>query len=362
MHLDSLVRSLLLNTGRSDDGGHVRPGAFASKLLGAVGISVLACSMAARVASAQSVPGLEVQGQNDGLDLWLPKIQRPDGEYTNGLRVSLSRSIAPLWGRLVRSLAPCTGTEALGRRCLTTEFAIAQQMYTPFNAYNEPRPIDRPFAGWLHGDITANVISASHLSSLKLTAGFTGPPTLAANLQKAFHRAVGISTDDGWRYQLGFAPAGSLTYLGRIRVVLLANGGRAIVDVLPSWSVQGGNSRADAYGEVVARAGYHMPHPWNPASRAREGARTFGVWVYGGVRETGVAYDQTLDRSWSRDGASHSVERIPWVSRGEFGVGIRCHSLMINFGGVYDAREYRTEFASHPYGSLTVTIDHGLSH
>ena len=294
---------------------------------------VLVALMIPRETSAQTVPGIEIQGQNDGLDFWLPKIQRPDGEYTNGLRVSLTRSVAPLWGRLVRSMAPCTGTEGTGRRCLTTEFALAQQMYTPLNAYNEPRPIDRPFAGWLHGDITANVISASRLRSLRLTAGFTGSPTLAAKLQQAFHRAVGISSDDGWRYQLGFAPAGSLTYLERVRTVLVANSGRAIIDILPSWSIQAGNSRTDAYGEVVARAGYHLPHPWNPASRAREGPPTFGIWVYGGVRETGVAYDQTLDRSWSRDGASYSVERIPWVNRGEFGLGLRRHSFMIDFGG-----------------------------
>ncbi|MDQ2768858.1 MAG: lipid A deacylase LpxR family protein, partial [Gemmatimonadota bacterium] len=78
---------------------------------------------------AQAVPGTEVTGENDALDFWLPQKQRPDGEYTNGLRVSLSRSLAPLWGRFVKSAAPCTGKEARDQRCLTTEFAIAQQMY-----------------------------------------------------------------------------------------------------------------------------------------------------------------------------------------------------------------------------------------
>ena len=114
---------------------------IATQLLRAGAIMVLVALMIPRETSAQTVPGIEIQGQNDGLDFWLPKIQRPDGEYTNGLRVSLTRSVAPLWGRLVRSMAPCTGTEGTGRRCLTTEFALAQQMYTPLNAYNEPRPI-----------------------------------------------------------------------------------------------------------------------------------------------------------------------------------------------------------------------------
>ncbi|MBK5187265.1 MAG: DUF2219 family protein, partial [Gemmatimonadaceae bacterium] len=127
---------------------------------------------------AQAVPGTLVQGENDALDLWLPGKERPDGEYTNGLRISLSRSAAPLWGRLVGSASPCTGREAPTTRCLTTELAIAQQMYTPEplshraselasargparpafaaaqsasdSVISAPIPGDRPFAGWLH--------------------------------------------------------------------------------------------------------------------------------------------------------------------------------------------------------------------
>jgi lipid A 3-O-deacylase len=321
-----------------------------------------ACVAAPILASAQSVPGFEVQAENDGLNLWLPKIRRTDGEYTNGLRLSLSRGVAPLWGHILPSSSPCRGTETVARRCLTTEFAIAQQMYTPLNAENEPRPFDRPFVGWLHGDFTANVISTSRLRSFKLTVGFTGPPTLARNLQQAFHRAVGATNPDGWNYQLGFSVAGSLTYSERFRRVLVSIGGRAIVDVLPSWSLQAGNSRTDGYAEIVARAGWHLPHPWNLASRLREGAKASAIWIYGGVRETGIAYDQTLDRSWSRDETSYSVERIPWVSRSEFGLGVQHHSLRMTFGGVHEGREYQTEFSSHSYGSLTLTVDHLPGH
>lgn len=337
----------------------------AMPLASALRLTVLAVFLFAtspRLARAQAVPGFEIHGENDGLDLWLPKIERPDGEYTNGLRISLSRSVAPIWGHLIRSASQCTGRETAARRCLTTEFAIAQQMYTPLNAPNEPRPFDRPFAGWLHADVTANVISASRLRSFKLTTGFTGPATLAGDIQKAFHRAAGVTNGNGWRYQLGFSPAGSLTYVERLRVVLASPAGHTALDLLPSWSVQGGNSRSDAYGELVARAGFHIAHPWNPASRIREGSRSFGVWLYGGIRETVVAYDQTLDRDWVRNGSTYSVERIPWVNSYEFGVAVRRHSLMITLGGVCDAREYQTELASHPYGSLTVTMDHRLVH
>jgi hypothetical protein len=116
-----------------------------------------------RLAHAQAVPGTQVTGDNDALDIWLPQKERPDGEYTNGLRVSVSRSTAPLWGRLVPSAAPCTGREAAAQRCLTTELAIAQQMYTPEPLNHRgadsaggdiiisaPIPGDRAFAGHRH--------------------------------------------------------------------------------------------------------------------------------------------------------------------------------------------------------------------
>lgn len=312
---------------------------------------------------AQAVPGTLVQGENDALDIWLPRKQRPDGEYTNGLRVSLSRSAAPLWGRFVRSAAPCTGREPTSRRCLTTEFAIAQQMYTPQPVGGDPpAPVrgNRAFVGWLHADVTANVIAADRLTSFKLEAGFTGPATGARALQSAFHKIIGQYDPAGWSYQLGFFPAASLTYTDRLRAVLASSGERAILDILPAWSAQAGNSRTSAFGEVVARAGYHLSHPWSPAARTREGPRDFGIWLYGGVRESLVAFDQTLDRNYVKNDSTFAVDRLPWVTSYQFGVAVRRHSLTISFGGVHDAREYRTENLPHAYGSLVVNVDRGL--
>lgn len=322
--------------------------------------AAMAIAWAPTTSHAQAVPGTLVQGENDALDVWLPKIQRPDGEYTNGLRVSISRSVAPLWGRLMRSASPCTGRETLAERCLTTEFAIAQQMYTPLRDGSESGAGDRSFAGWLHADVTANIITATRLTSFRIEAGFTGPPTLAEALQKTFHELLGVDTGRGWRDQLGFLPAGSLSYTDQLRAVLASSGDHALFEILPAWNAQLGNSRTSAYGELIARAGYHVSHPWSLASRVREGRDSFGVWLYGGARETLVAYDQTLDRSWSRNDSTFSVERIPWVGSYEFGIAVRRHSLMIVFGGVHDAREYKTEVARHSYGSLTVTVDRGL--
>jgi lipid A 3-O-deacylase len=324
-------------------------------------------------APAQAVPGTQVTVDNDALDIWLTQKERPDGEYTNGLRVSLSRSMAPLWGRLVRSAAPCTGRESATQRCLTTELALAQQMYTPEPLshrgtdstgkiiIHSPIPGDRAFAGWLHADATANIISERRLTSFGISAGITGAQSGAEALQRGFHRVIGQSDPPGWRYQLGFRPAANLSYADHLLASLSASDGHDFADVSPSWSVQAGSARTSASADIVARAGYHLAHPWSPAARARAGARDFGVWVYAGVRETVVAYDQLLDRSYVKNGSALSVSRIPWVNSYEFGIAMRRHSLTITFGGTHDGKEYRTEeVPNHSYGTITVTVDRGL--
>ena len=327
---------------------------------------------------AQAVPGTQVTGENDALDVWLPQKQRPDGEYTNGLRVSISRSTAPLWGRFVRSAAPCTGKEAGGQRCLTTEFAIAQQMYTPeplshraseFGVPDAPDSVisapiagDRPFAGWLHADVTANIISEKRLTSFGIVAGITGRASGAEALQKGFHHVIDQVDPPGWRHQLGFRPAANLSYTDHLRAALVATDGHDFADIIPSWSAQLGNARTSAYGDVVARLGYHVAHPWSPAARERAGARDFGIWLYGGVRESLVVYDQLLDRSYTKNDTTFSVSRIPWVNSYQFGIAVRRHSLTIAFGGTHEGKEYRSEeVPNHSYGTITVTVDRGLA-
>ena len=348
------------------------------RLLAQAAIAALFIVGASTSARAQAVPGTQVTGENDALDVWLPQKQRPDGEYTNGLRVSISRSTAPLWGRLVPSAAPCTGMESSGQRCLTTEFAIAQQMYTPEplnhrasqlgeedapddSIISAPIAGDRPFAGWLHADVTANILSEKRLTSFGIAAGFTGAQSGAEALQKGFHDLINQVDPPGWRYQLGFRPAANLSYTDHLRAALVATDGHDFADIIPSWSAQLGNARTSAYGDVVARLGYHVAHPWSPAARRRAGARDFGIWLYGGVRESLVVYDQLLDRSYTKNDTTFSVSRIPWVNSYNFGIAVRRHSLTIAFGGTHEGKEYRSEeVPNHSYGTITVTVDRGL--
>ena len=220
---------------------------------------------------------------------------------------------------------------------------------------------DRPFAGWLHGDVSANIISEKRLTTFGIAAGITGSQSGAEALQKGFHHLIDQVDPPGWRYQLGFRPAVNLSYTDHLRHALVGTDGHDFADIMPSWSAQLGSARTSAYGELAARLGYHIAHPWSPAARQRAGASDFGIWLYGGVREALVVYDQLLDRSYAKNDSTFSVSRIPWVNSYDFGIAVRRHSLTIAFGGTHLGKEYRSEeVPNHSYGTITITVDRGL--
>ena len=110
-----------------------------------------------------------------------------------------------------------------------------------------PIPGDRAFAGWLHADVTANIISAKRLTSFGLVAGFTGRESGAEALQKGFHHLISQVDPPGWRYQLGFFPAASVSYTDHLRIARTALDGHDYLDIVPSCSAQPGNARICAY-------------------------------------------------------------------------------------------------------------------
>ena len=66
---------------------------------GALCIALPATSIRAADAIAQQTGAVQVQIDNDGFNFWLRPAQRPDGEYTNGVRLTTELAHAPLWRR-----------------------------------------------------------------------------------------------------------------------------------------------------------------------------------------------------------------------------------------------------------------------
>src|SRR4051794_13024363 len=214
------------------------PGVIASAI-------VVVC--AASTASAQATGAVQMRVDKDGFDFWLRPWLRPDGEYTNGVRLTAELGRVPRWGRLTPNGVTCADAPESAPRCTNASFALGQDMYTPAEdsqPYSYPGwRRQRPYAGWLFGEFRMRTVRRSTIRSFGLTLGVTGPPSRADDVQRKAHEIMRryTSVPVGWETQVRFEPGVIarvnqrwLLFSGTIRGVRL-------IDAIASAGVSAGN-------------------------------------------------------------------------------------------------------------------------
>lgn len=302
-----------------------------------------------------------VRLDNDAYNFWLHPGHRTDEEYTNGVVLAVEALRAPLWGTWLGGGAPgCAFASDGERACLSTQFAIAHEMFTPnldrppFSSPDWER--ERPYAAWLYVGGEGRRISARALRTYSLALGVTGPPALGSLAQSIAHTITAKYTTkaEGWETQVGFEPG----VLAGVRQSLLAlrwaPGGRGVLDVAPSAGVSVGNIRtaADVGGRV--RLGINLSHPWDP--RAWRSRPDWEFQVHAAGRREYVAHDFSIDGTLFSP-PNRSVVRVPTVSEYEFGTALRVHRLSLGWRAITRSREYATGPARHVYSQMYSALE-----
>lgn len=272
--------------------------------------------------------------ENDYFLFWRPPAERPDGDYTHGIRVEWERKRTPAWLR--------------DRLCVrggcTSIFEIGQLIYTPEYDAPEPVPGERPYAGWLFGRYALASTTSRSRRVISAQVGVTGPASLGEATQDAFHQLVaGFRKPLGWDHQLPFEVDAGLTAVQSWR---LATSNR-MAAIEPFTTIDVGTVRTAAAAGMVAKLGWHVAHQWLP-----EPGRRFDAHLFAGARASLVARDLFLDGTTFRE--SHHVTRRPLVPEWERGIRIRIDHLSIQYRVVTTGREYTTQPRSHPYAGITV--------
>jgi lipid A 3-O-deacylase len=307
----------------------------------------LASLFIARPARAQ-IRAVSLVSDNDAFDFWIPRSRRPDHDYTNGVGVRLEVDGAPLWGRaLAHRLAAC-GASAADERCTRTTVTLGQKMYTPGVLDLEPVPGERPYAGWLYGEVAAAVQGPRGERELAVQLGVTGPPSLAGALQTTWHHLAGFYPPRGWDQQLPFEPAFLVRYGQRALAAEASRHGVRIFELVPGWAAEAGTLRLAAEGQLTARAGFAVPHPW--AHDAAAGP--VSIYLLAGLQGDAVARDLFLDGDlWH---ATPHAERRPLVWERSLGAAARYRSLTLEYRAVTRGREYQAQPEPHTWGSFTL--------
>src|ERR1700722_3063815 len=111
-------------------------------------IQLLCCALlTAPLVPSVALSQWSVQEDNGNLAVWVPSHRRSDDNYTQGLRVT--SGIAHPW----KLYAGILGAPADSESHASQQFAFGQEIYTPTRYPVDPGPGQRPYAGWLYGEL-----------------------------------------------------------------------------------------------------------------------------------------------------------------------------------------------------------------
>ena len=210
---------------------------------------------------------MRVRADNDAFDFWMPAWDRPDEEYTSGVKGTLEYAGQAWWGRFLNgTLAPCgAGVD----RCATRTYSLGQDIYTGAlqDGQTTPPAGSRPPAGWLYLEEKNRAATTNSLNETSLTLGVTGPPSLAEFTQRTVHSiAPVLNRPIDWNDQIPFEPGAVVRYERTQRVLATDDGARFGADLEPHA------------GASLGEHHYRRGGGGSPARGVRALASMVGAW------------------------------------------------------------------------------------
>ena len=307
-------------------------------------------------AAAQGVPTpvpsvghtIMVRADNDAFDFWMEPWDRPDQDYTSGVRVVLQNAWRPWWAsRLWARDGRCSASNSAP--CVTSSAWIGQDMYTAERdtSGNLETSYARPSAGWLYYGEELQRVSTQRADRVQLTLGVTGPPSLAQYTQQLTHSlAPAFNHPIDWQNQLAFEPGVQAMYAhDELRTPVSI--GPLSMQIVPSVSATVGNVRTQGIAKLETRVGFNLRSPWLPASADGLPELAFSASTAGYA----VARNLFLDGSTFRKDPQH-VGHLPFYTERELGVSLVYNGFVLGYRTVFDGRMYAAGH-DHAWASMT---------
>lgn len=288
-----------------------------------------------------------------------------DRHYTSGMRLMYGLDGTGDWYTWLENLS-------LVARAANSEYELVagQNIYTP-EAFLEPRPIlnDRPYAGWLYGEINMVRHAPGLEEAVAFNLGMIGPVALGEEVQKLLHDIVGDPEPAGWDNQLHNEPALLMRYR-RSWFLPLQRSNNLSIDIVPRTGINLGNVFTDAAAGLVLRLGNHLPER-DLTARAQPGlsgnsgyvpvrVRQFDWMIYTEVQGRAVARNIFLDGNTFADSLSVDRRKYAWEAGAGFilGIGQLRYPLFFSFSFIWRGREFKQQFSRDSFGSAFIGVQY----
>ena len=291
---------------------------------------------------------------------------RQDRHYTNGLLFSfgLPKGQQSPWLDWLGNLAP------LADRAQDREYNISlgQNLYTP-EAYTSPEaiPDDRPFAGWLYGELSVTTHAPGIEEHLAVNLGIVGPAAQGRRTQELVHEISGDLKPLGWSHQLENEPALLLRYR-RSWFTTMIEARPVNMDLVTRAGLTAGNVITEAGIGAVIRLGSalyerDMPQRLQPGlsgNNLRFEARPdrFDWFVFAGAQGRVVAHNIFLDGNTFEDSLSVDSKTLGWDTSAGISLtfGQLPYPVMLSFTHVWRAKEFDGQRGPDKFGSAQLSI------
>ena len=250
-------------------------------------------------------------------------------------------------------------------------FSVGQKMFTPENI-SSPNVVstDRPYAGWLYGDIAFHSKNKRRLDTFGIQMGLVGDISLAETAQDFIHSLRNIDKANGWDNQLEIEPGLALIYDQKRRVIRRTDIFNSFgFDTIIHLGGAVGNVFTNLGGGGEFRIGWNIPTDFGSAlirpagntnaptdsqdPRYLSGKDAFSFYFFTAANGRLVLRDIFLDGNTFTD--SHSVDKRTLVGEFILGSSFVFKNLKVSYAQVFRSKEFDLQKSGQNFGSISIS-------
>jgi lipid A 3-O-deacylase len=250
-------------------------------------------------------------------------------------------------------------------------FSIGQKMFTPEDIANRNLiTTDRPYAGWLYGDVAFHSKNKRRLDSFEIQLGLIGDISLAEQAQDLIHSLRGIDKANGWDNQLENELGLALIYDRKQRIVrrtdilgsfgfdTIVHVGGAVGNVFTHFNTGaefrfGWNIPTD-FGSALIRPAGNTNAPTDANDpRYQKGRNALSFYFFTAANSRWVLHDIFLDGNTFSD--SHSIDKKSLVGEFIIGSSILLKNLKLSYAQVFRSKEFDVQRSGQSFGSISLS-------